>query len=153
MEENKEEVLTPHEHKTYEREPLYTVIYAETKEGRPISYQRIYNKSYAQIKRIQDAITSFYGWRGEGRDGKRKLNLSRLSELTGINASTLRPLLIQMASAKKIIRKKGNKWIPEYSKPLCILQQKAKHIEQSLWGKRCPLYVLPFDEKYYQRKE
>lgn len=148
-----EPIPVPHEHKTYEKEPLYTVVYAQAKDGTAISYQRIYKTGWLRIQEILQVIRQFYSYKGEGYEGKRKLCLTELSKKAGMDITTARVLLIQMASCKKIIKRKGKNWVTESDKPLVILQQKAKHVEKRFWGKRCPLYVLPFEGRYYKRKE
>ena len=148
------EVKAPHEHKTYEREPLHLIVFAQTKDGTPISYARIYKRSWKQIQTIREAIKEFYGYGGSGYDGKQKLHLTRLCSITGLNENTVRELLVKMAACKKIMMKNSKgRWVLVTDKPMVILQQKAKHVQKEFWGRKCPVYILPFEEKYWRPKE
>lgn len=156
MEEDKEELQEeqeakrPQEFKTYQREELYTVVYIKSKDNTPISYQRIYRRTWEQFKLVEDAVNEFYNYMN--RD-KQKLHLAQLSALTGIAPAVLREVVLKMACCKMIIARKGNnKRIVVRDRPYLILQQKEKHIQKEFWGRRCPLYVLPFDEKYWKKK-
>lgn len=139
-----EEIARPHEHKTFERELLHTVVYQLSKDGRPISYQRLYKNTWAYVEIIMRCIDDFYSEHDD-----KKLCVLGLSELSGISRDTVRRLIIIMAAAKKVIIKKGDRWKVLHDKPLLVLQQKPKHVDKKLWGKRTPIYVLPFDPKYF----
>jgi len=150
--EVKEESLQPIEYKTeeYKRQPLYTLVYATTKKGRPISYQRIYSIGYEQIKLIAGVVQEYYGYGGPGNNGEMKLTIKQLRERININKVQLTNLLIKMAAVRKVIARQPNgKLEVEKEGPYILLQQKAKHIDKKYFGIKTPVYILPFEETYY----
>lgn len=144
-----EQDVTPHEHKTFSKDRLYTVVYQTTKEGKPISYSRLYKINFEHLKNIKALVDKYYGYGGIGYDGDNKLYFGQIMKLLHIDQSTLKQLLLMMASCKKLIYKDGDRWKTLYDKPLILLQQKAKHIDKKYYGRKTPIYVLPFERQYW----
>lgn len=147
--EETEEPLKPAEVKTYTPSKLRQFVYWFNKKGRPISYQRIYNRSWEQVKKINRAVELYYQKTEYEpyEDPTEKMNLQTLVEETGICQGVVLSLLIKMANVKQVLVRIDNRWKIERSKPYIIIQQKAKHVQREYWGKKTPLYIYPFDER------
>jgi hypothetical protein len=140
----------PAEYKTkeYKSSPLYVLVYQLDSHGRPISYQRLYKKSYSQIVKINKILEFFYGHhRGEGVGGRGKIHLQKLSQVAKIHQAVLRELLLKMACMKQLRMKKGNEWSLVRNEPWILLQQKVKYVSRAKFGKKTCLYILPYKKR------
>lgn len=141
----------PHIHKTNERFPLLTFVYQLLADGTPISYGRIYKRSWEHIQLIMKKVNAFYSYSGDGAGGQYRMHFRRLADETGIRHHTLMLLLLKMATCKQVISYDGQKYKSKIlrKKPFILLQQRRKAIERSRWGKKTPLYILPFEKFYF----
>ncbi|MFW6383400.1 MAG: hypothetical protein ACOCZQ_02030 [Nanoarchaeota archaeon] len=144
----KKEAKPPYEYKTsdYKSQDLYLFVYHKSENGKPLSYGRIYKKSIRQINIINNVMEKWYRSHLNNLAGDGKLHFTKLCNLTKLHATTLRELLLKMASVQEVLKRKDGKWTKVRDKPYIILQQKAKNVSRQGWGKKSCVYCMPYWE-------
>lgn len=120
-----------------ERFPIMECVYVIDKQGRKVSYQRIYKNLWGIMQRIDRAVQEHYG-----KDKETYMNCTILSKKVGLPVnSTLRIALLMMANCRQIIS--DGKVVR--SKPYIVIKQKPKHDVIKYMGMKTAINIFPFD--------
>ena len=138
-----EEPPKPHFYSNAKEKPKITFVYQLTKDKVPLSYTRVYTKSWDNIIEIEKYLEGYY------RDNtEKKLFLGDLARGMELSETITSKYILMMCTVKQVREDfKGETKIIR-DKPLCIIQQAVRHTSKRYFSIRTPIYVTPFAKEY-----
>ncbi|MCB9361892.1 hypothetical protein H6504_00510 [Candidatus Woesearchaeota archaeon] len=134
----------------YGKDPLRTIVYRSDTQGKPISHQRLYKKTYFLMKKIKQHVEQFYFRHMTAKGPIRKLSAKQLAKDLGSNEATIRNTILKMSAMRYIMILEDGKWKYEHKSPLLIMQQKPKYTDRRYWGRKTPVYVYPYQTRFIE---